>query len=116
MICSANLCGATLCKHVRAHLCSNPIPRAVISDLGSEMSVELANMLAKYSIEFQSSSAGLKGGTSLAESSINIAKTSLRQLCLSDYINVPETLRNVSVHLKIQKFSNVFCEHLTYFI
>ena len=48
---STDLRGATLRRHIRAHLCSNPLPRAVISDLGTEMSAELDKMLAKYNIE-----------------------------------------------------------------
>ena len=58
---STDLRGATLRRHIRAHLCANPLPRAVISDLGTEMSAELDKMLAKYNIELQCSEAMLKG-------------------------------------------------------
>ena len=68
-------------------LCCMVHPRLCQADQGTEYSQKLSDYLAKYNISLESSAPYYKGTTSQAESSIHLAKSALRAICLVDHSN-----------------------------
>ena len=62
------------------------------ADHGNEYSQRLEDFLATYNIGLESSTPYHKGSTSQAESSIHLAKSALRAICLADSSNWVESL------------------------
>ena len=69
---------------IQLYLCCNNHPRQISSDLGSEYLLNLDQYLQKLGIRLASDGTNVKSTTSVAELSIRLLKTALRQASLHD--------------------------------
>ena len=79
-----NLKSSSVLRMLQLYLCCNTHPRQISCDLGSEYLLNLDQYLQPLNIRLTSDGSGVKSTTSVAELSIRLLKTCLRQASLHD--------------------------------
>ena len=92
---SQNLKASNVRKHIYNYLNCHIAPTEIRTDMGTEFAQNLENFLSQYNIVHTSVKPFHKGGTSIAEVCIRLAKQGLRQLCLANQRIWPELLPNL---------------------
>ena len=79
-----NLKSSTVIRMIHLYLCCNVHPKQISCDLGSEYLLSLDQFLQTMGIKLTSQGTNIKSTTSIAELSIRLLKTALRQTSLHD--------------------------------
>ena len=109
-----NLKSTSIIRMLQLYLCCNLHPRQVSVDMGTEFSVNLDRFLQPLNIRLTSDGTGVKSTTFVAEMSIRLLKTCLRQASLHNPRLWPQYLPqclqiiNSLLYCMTQKFLTIF--------